>query len=55
MISERTRDKMSAARKKGKWMGGTPVLGYDIASGGSALVINQPEAAQVLRNLPALP
>src|SRR6266699_3026403 len=31
IISERTRDKMSAARKKGKWMGGTPVLGYDVA------------------------
>jgi site-specific DNA recombinase len=30
IISERTRDKMSAARRKGKWMGGTPVLGYDI-------------------------
>jgi site-specific DNA recombinase len=38
---------MSAARKKGKWMGGTPVLGYDVAPGGSALVVNQPEAAQV--------
>lgn len=29
LISERTRDKMSAARKKGKWVGGHPVLGYD--------------------------
>jgi site-specific DNA recombinase len=47
MISERTRDKMSAARKKGKWMGGTPVLGYDFAPNGSGLVVNQPEAAQV--------
>ena len=47
MISERTRDKMSAARKKGKWMGGTPVLGYDVAPGGSGLVVNQQEAAQV--------
>src|SRR5437762_845903 len=47
MISERTRDKMSAARKKGKWMGGTPVLGYDFAPDGSGLVVNQPEAAQV--------
>jgi site-specific DNA recombinase len=27
MISERTRDKMSAARRKGKWVGGNPVLG----------------------------
>jgi site-specific DNA recombinase len=47
MISERTRDKMSAARKKGKWMGGTPVLGYDFAPDGSGLVVNQPEAGQV--------
>ena len=47
MISERTRDKMSAARKKGKWMGGTPVLGYDFASNGSGLVVNQHEAVQV--------
>ena len=30
IISERTRDKMSAARRKGKWIGGHPVLGYDI-------------------------
>ena len=30
MIAERTRDKMSAARRKGKWVGGTPVLGYDV-------------------------
>ena len=47
MISERTRDKMSAARRKGKWMGGTPVLGYDVAPGGAALVVNQQEAIQV--------
>jgi site-specific DNA recombinase len=27
IIGERTRDKMSAARRKGKWTGGNPVLG----------------------------
>jgi site-specific DNA recombinase len=27
LIGERTRDKMSAARRKGKWVGGCPVLG----------------------------
>jgi DNA invertase Pin-like site-specific DNA recombinase len=32
IISERTRDKMSAARRKGKWVGGMPVLGYDAAT-----------------------
>ena len=32
LIGERTRDKMSAARRKGKWVGGCPVLGYDFRS-----------------------
>lgn len=30
IISERTRDKIAAARRKGKWSGGMPLLGYDI-------------------------
>ncbi len=30
MISERTRDKIAACRRKGLWTGGRPVLGYDI-------------------------
>jgi site-specific DNA recombinase len=47
IISERTRDKMAAARKKGKWMGGVPVLGYDVAVGGGSLVINSEEAERV--------
>src|SRR6202049_1234650 len=47
IISERTRDKMGAARRKGKWVGGVPVLGYDIAAGGGMLVINEDEARQV--------
>jgi site-specific DNA recombinase len=29
LIAERTRDKVAAARRKGKWSGGLPVLGYD--------------------------
>jgi DNA invertase Pin-like site-specific DNA recombinase len=33
MISERTRDKMRAARRKGKWTGGTVPFGYDLAEG----------------------
>lgn len=48
IISERTRDKMSAARRKGKWMGGIPVLGYDVSPEGRQLIVNQPEADQVL-------
>jgi site-specific DNA recombinase len=47
IISERTRDKMSAARRKGKWIGGHPVLGYDIDPKGGRLVVNQLEAEQV--------
>jgi site-specific DNA recombinase len=47
IISERTRDKMSAARKKGKWVGGTPVLGYDVDPRGGRLVVNEKEAQQV--------
>jgi site-specific DNA recombinase len=47
IISERTRDKMSAARRKGKWIGGWPVLGYDVASQGGRLVVNALEAEQV--------
>jgi site-specific DNA recombinase len=47
IIGERTRDKMSAARRKGKWIGGTPVLGYDVAPAGGRLVINEKEARRV--------
>jgi len=47
IIAERTRDKMSAARRKGRWVGGTPVLGYDVAPGGGKLIVNEGEAQQV--------
>jgi site-specific DNA recombinase len=47
IISERTRDKMAATRRKGKWSGGLPVLGYDIDPQGYRLVLNQDEAVQV--------
>src|SRR6266849_2610197 len=50
IIAERTRDKMAAARRKGKWVGGMPVLGYDVAPQGGRLVVNQQEAEQV-RNI----
>jgi site-specific DNA recombinase len=38
---------MSAARKKGKWVGGCPVLGYDVEAGGGRLVVNAEEAERV--------
>src|SRR5882724_1150029 len=47
MIADRTRDKMAAARRKGKWVGGRPVLGYDVAAGGGKLVVNPEEASRV--------
>src|ERR1019366_6885728 len=47
IISERTRDKMSAARRKDKWIGGHPVLGYDIDSKGGRIIVNPAEAEQV--------
>jgi site-specific DNA recombinase len=47
MISERTRDKMCAARRKGKWTGGRPILGYDVAPKGGVLVVNTSEADRV--------
>jgi hypothetical protein len=47
IIAERTRDKMSAARKKGKWVGGQPALGYDVAPQGGRLLVNEDEAARV--------
>jgi hypothetical protein len=47
LVSERTRDKMGAARRKGKWVGGVPVLGYDVAAEGGRLVVSEDEAEQV--------
>ncbi|MDD6180991.1 MAG: recombinase family protein [Desulfovibrionaceae bacterium] len=47
IIAERTRDKMGASRRKGKWVGGIPFLGYDIAPGGGRLIVNEQEAEMV--------
>jgi site-specific DNA recombinase len=47
LVSERTSDKMSAARRKGKWIGGSPLLGYDLDPNGGRLLVNEAEAAQV--------
>jgi site-specific DNA recombinase len=47
MTAERTRDKVSAARKRGRWTGGMPPLGYDVVPDGGAIVVNAEEAAQV--------
>lgn len=42
MTGERIRDKVSASKRKGMWMGGTPPLGYDVKD--RKLVINRQEA-----------
>ncbi len=49
IIGERIRDKIAAQRRKGKWAGGIPVLGYDVDRSGPSpkLMINAEEAARV--------
>ena len=47
IIAERTRDKIAAARRKGKWSGGKPILGYDVDPRTFKLVVNEAEAASV--------
>src|SRR6266700_4977516 len=47
LIAERTRDKMRAARRQGKWLGGNPILGYDVDPQGGGLKINDEEAQRV--------
>jgi site-specific DNA recombinase len=44
-IAARTRDKIAAARRKGRWTGGFLPLGYDLVDG--KLVVNEAEALQV--------
>src|SRR5690606_10259850 len=44
---ERVRDKVAATKRLGKWCGGRPSLGYDVAPGGRKLLVNQDEAEQV--------
>jgi len=45
MIAERTRDKVAAARRRGKWTGGPVPLGYDVKE--KKLVVNELEAVLV--------
>jgi len=49
IIGERIRDKIAASRQKGKWTGGTPILGYDVdrSNGSPKLVINPAEVSRV--------
>jgi site-specific DNA recombinase len=45
MISERTRDKICAARRRGKWTGGPVPFGYDVRN--KRLAVNEAEATVV--------
>ena len=45
MIAERTRDKIAASRRRGKWTGGPVPLGYDVVD--KKLVVNELEAVVV--------
>lgn len=49
IIGERIRDKIAAQKRKGKWAGGVPVLGYDVDRSGPSprLVVNAKEVARV--------
>jgi site-specific DNA recombinase len=47
IISERTRDKIAAARRRGQWAGGRPILGYDLVPGEHRLTVNPVEAERV--------
>ncbi|MDP6447690.1 MAG: recombinase family protein, partial [Pirellulaceae bacterium] len=48
MISERVRDKIAASRRKGKWSGGMPILGYTVKE--TKLVVDKVES-QVVRQI----
>jgi site-specific DNA recombinase len=50
LISERTRDKMCAARKRGKWTGGVAPLGYRVDKENKKLIID-PESAKVVKEI----
>ncbi len=47
IIAERTRDKVAATRRKGKWAGGRPLLGFDLDPRGGNLLVNAEEAQRV--------
>ena len=44
VIAERIRDKVAAAKRRGKYCGGVLILGYDVDRGKKKLLVNQEEA-----------
>jgi len=47
VITERIRDKVAASKRRGKWLGGVPPLGYNIDRANKRLVVNPDEAVMV--------
>ena len=47
VAAERIRDKIAGAKRRGKWTGGTPPLGYDIDRKEKKLIVNPGEAVTV--------
>ncbi|MBN1458757.1 MAG: recombinase family protein, partial [Armatimonadetes bacterium] len=50
LIGERIRDKVAATKRKGKYCGGMPVLGYDVDRERKRLVVN-PDEAELVRHV----
>ena len=50
IITERIRDKIAAAKKKGKYCGGAPALGYDVDHEKHRLVVS-PDEAKLVRHI----
>ena len=50
IIGERIRDKVAAAKRKGKFTGGTPPLGYNVHPEETRLIVN-PEEAKLVRHI----
>src|SRR5665213_1024270 len=47
VTSARIRDKIASSKRKGKWSGGRPMLGYDVDPRGQRLSVNAEEAERV--------
>lgn len=50
IISERTKDKMAAARKRGQWLGGRPPFGYTVEKDSKKLTVS-PQEADLIREI----
>ena len=47
IISERIKDKIGAARKRGQWLGGRPPFGYDFDKESKRLIVNEKDAKAI--------